>query len=390
MSGWRRSFWLSLILSWSGLAHAGDTDPKQIPSQEQPMVSAPPKEGGRQAGRSSPQDAQATPMVSTPPNIKVKTLGGVQFWGDVAFFHGWHIQHNIFTGHYRLLDGSDVRHAWGTREHCEAKLRQVREQEKLTPLPTTAVVLLHGLGRSDKSVSRLKRHFEKAGYYTIAMNYPSLRASVQQNADYLHDVLQSLDGVEKVHLVGFSMGGIVVRQCLAAHEEPRLGRVVLIGTPNQGAELATLLRDWWAFKTLIGPAGQDLATAPHGLAPKLPAPCCEFGIIAGCRGLDCGYNPLIPGDNDGTVSLETTRLQGARDFMTVRGIHQVLLSTPTVLTAAEHFIAHGRFHPDRDPEPILASEVNDAPEIVEQTADAVAADAVPRENPAAKRPSTKD
>jgi pimeloyl-ACP methyl ester carboxylesterase len=366
MSGWRRSFWLSLILGWSGLAHAGDSDPQKTPMQ-QPQIAA------------------------SLPNIKVKTLGGVQFWGDVSFFHGWHIQHNTFTGHYRLLDGNDVRHAWGTREHCEAKLLQIRTDEKLPALPKTAVVLLHGLARSDKSVSRLKRHFEKAGYYTIAMNYPSLRASVQENAEYLHEVLESLEGVEEIHLVGFSMGGIVVRQCLAAHEEPRLGRVVLIGTPNQGAELATLLKDWWAYKQIVGPAGQDLATAPHGLAPKLPAPRCEFGIIAGCRGTDGGYNPLIPGDNDGTVSLETTRLEGARDFMTVRGIHQVLLHTPAVLTAAEHFIAHGQFHADRDPEPILASSEKDSAAVIEKTANSDAADPVPRDGaPAQKKSSGAD
>lgn len=327
MAGWRRSFWLSLILGWSGLVHGGESDPRM------PM--------------------QGMPMASTRPNVKIKTLGGVQFWGDVAFYHGWHIQKNVFTGHYRLLDADDVRHAWGTREECEGQLQIIREQAKLPPLPRTAVVLLHGLGRSDKSVARLKRHMEKAGYYTIAMNYPSLRASVQENAEHLHEVLQSLEGVEKVHLVGFSMGGIVVRQCLAAHDEPRLGRVVLIGTPNKGAELATLMKDWWAFKTLIGPAGQELATAPHGLAPKLPAPRCEFGVIAGCRGTDDGYNPLIPGDNDGTVSLETTRLEGASDFFTIRGIHQVLLTTPAVHSATVHFLENGRFSNERDPEPIL-------------------------------------
>jgi len=296
-------------------------------------------------------------MPSSRPNIKTHTLGGVQFWGDVAYFRGWHIQRNVFSGHHRLLD---VRHAWGTREECDAKLQQIRNEEKLAPMSGTAVILLHGLGRSDKSVSRLKQHFEKAGYYTIAMNYPSLRASVQENGDYLHQVIQSLEGIDTVHLIGFSMGGIVTRQCLAEHEEPRLGRVVFIGTPNQGAELATLLKDWWAFKTFVGPAGQELATAPHGLAPKLPAPTCEFGIIAGCRGADGGYNPLIPGDDDGTVSLESTRLPGACDFMTVRAIHPTLLHTPSVFVAAQYFLEHGRFEAEREPEPI-PSEAPEGP-----------------------------
>ena len=304
-------------------------------------------------------------MPSLRPNIKIHTLGGVQFWGDVAYFHGWHIQRNVFSGHHRLLDAHDVRHAWGTREACDAKLQEIRDEEKLPPMQGTAVILLHGLGRSDKSVKQLQKHFDKAGYYTIAMNYPSLRASVQENAEYLHEVIQSLDGIEKVHLVGFSMGGIVLRQCLAEHDEPRLGRVVFIGSPNQGAELATLLKDWWAFKTFVGPAGQDLATAPHGLAPKLPAPRCEFGVIAGCRGVDGGYNPLIPGDDDGTVSLESTRLPGASDFLTVHSLHLMLMHTASVFAAAQHFLEEGKFQADRDPEPIPKQAPEGPPEKVE-------------------------
>ena len=326
MFRWKRSVWLSLLLSWGGSLHA-----------EEPEVAPPPAE---------------PTMASSRPNLKTQTLGGIQFWGDVAYFHGWHIQRNIFTGHFRLLDVNDVRHAWGTREACEAKLQQIRTEEKLPPLSGTAVILLHGLGRSDKSMSRLKRHFEKAGYYTITMNYPSLRASVQDNADYLHQVLESLDGIEKVHLVGYSMGGIVLRQCLATYEEPRLGRVVFIGSPNQGAELATLLKDYWAFRTFAGPGALDLATAPHGIAPKLPAPKVEFGVIAGSRGVDAGYNPFIPGDDDGTVSVESTRLPGATDTYTVRGLHQMLLYSPAVFSAAQLFLEQGRFEAGRDPDPI--------------------------------------
>ncbi len=326
MGRWRKSLSLGLILSCGGWVHASDPAPQP------------------------PADEPAKPV--SRPNVKTQTLGGVQFWGDVAYFHGWHIQRNVFTGHFRLLDANDVRHAWGTREACDAKLQQIRDEQKLPPMQGTAVILLHGLGRSDKSVSKLRQHFEKAGYYTIAMNYPSLRASVQENAEYLHQVIESLDGIDKVHLVGFSMGGIVTRQCLGDHEVPRLGRVVFIGSPHHGAELATMLKDNWAFKTFVGPAGQELATAPHGLAAKLPTPRCEFGIIAGYRGIEEGYNPWIPGDDDGTVSLESTRLPGATDFLTVKALHPSLLHTPSVFEATQHFLEQGRFNSERDPEPI--------------------------------------
>ncbi|MDB5390241.1 MAG: Alpha/beta hydrolase family protein [Planctomycetaceae bacterium] len=330
MGKWKRSFFLGMILSWPWMSRADDTDQENTPPSNRPNT-------------------------SQKPNLKTQTLGGVQFWGDVKFFHGWHIQQNVFSKHYRLLDADDVRHAWGTREECEVKLQEIRAKQKLPPMSGTAVILLHGLGRSDKSVSRMQQHFEQAGYLTIAMNYPSLRANLEQNGDYLHQVMDSLEGVEKIHLVGFSLGGIVVRQCLSEYDAPKLGRVVFIGSPHNGAELATRFKDWWAFKAIAGPSGQELATAPFGVAPSLPAPSCEFGIIAGCRGLDEGYNPLIPGDDDGLVSLETTRLPGARDFMTVYTMHTMLILTPAVYDAAERFLEEGQFRKpgagDRQPIP---------------------------------------
>jgi pimeloyl-ACP methyl ester carboxylesterase len=337
MGRWTRRFSLGLMLSWPWLSEAGETVSGTAPS--------------------SNREAKPAPR----PNLKTQTLGGVQFWGDVCFFHGWHIQHNVFTGHYRLLDAEDVRHAWGTREECQLKLEEVRKEHKLPPLKGSAVIILHGLGRSDKSVASLKKHMEQAGHYAIAMNYPSLRANLKQNSDYLRQVVDSLDGIETIHFVGFSMGGIVVRQCLADHQIPKLGRVVFIGSPHHGAELATRFKDWWAFKTITGPAGQELATAPFGIAANLPAPQCEFGVIAGCRGHDEGYNPLIPGDDDGVVSLNTTRLPGANDFMTVFTMHTLLLHTPQVFESAARFLSEGKFREMGDPEPIAPMEVATKP-----------------------------
>lgn len=329
MGRWQRSLYLGVMLGWPWMSHADEND----------QETSPPSNG---------------PSVALKPNLKTQTLGGVQFWGDVKFFHGWHIQQNVFSKHYRLLDDQDVRHAWGTREECEAKLLEIRKKHKLPPMSATAVILLHGLGRSDKSMVHMRRHFEKAGFQTIGMNYPSLRANLEQNGAYLRQVMESLEGVETIHLVGFSLGGIVIRQCLSEYDTPKLGRVVFIGSPHRGAELATRFKDWWAFKTIAGPSGQELATAPYGVAPNLPAPRCEFGIIAGCRGLDGGFNPLIPGDNDGLVSVETTRLPGANDFMTVYTMHTLLLHTPAVYEATERFLETGKLRKagEGDPQPI--------------------------------------
>src|SRR5690349_19119287 len=62
-----------------------------------------------------------------PINALAPTLGGRQFWADELFFHEWHIQRNSLTGHCRLLDGANMRHAWGSFEQCSAKLEQIKK-----------------------------------------------------------------------------------------------------------------------------------------------------------------------------------------------------------------------------------------------------------------------
>src|SRR6185369_719659 len=100
----------------------------------------------------APSLPQEDPDVKLNPNVSSLTLGGRQFWADVEYFHQWRIQQNTMTGHFRLLDASDFRHAWGTREQCQAKLREIRTAQKLPAMSGEAVILVHGIIRSSKSM----------------------------------------------------------------------------------------------------------------------------------------------------------------------------------------------------------------------------------------------
>ena len=62
------------------------------------------------------------------------------------------------------------------------------------------------------------------------------------------------------------------------------------------------------------------------MTATLPPPPGEFAIIAGVRGTPDGFNPLIDGDDDGTVALSETHLDGVADRMTVPGgVHSFLM-----------------------------------------------------------------
>jgi pimeloyl-ACP methyl ester carboxylesterase len=284
--------------------------------------------------------------------IPMKTLGGRQLWADVLHFHDWRIQQCHLDGHYRLLDGHDVRHASGTFSECQGKLDEIRKAQKLPGMNGKAVILIHGIGRSSKSFYRMAAVLRDAGYQVFGFEYPSTRIEIPASAEYLHQVIDSLEGIHEVNFVVHSMGGLVVRAYLAEHHDPRIKRMVMLGTPNQGARMAALLEKNALFRTLYGPAGQQLVDDPNGLIANLPTPDFEFAIVAGVRGNEEGYNPLIPGDDDGTVSLDSTLLPGAADFLTVQAMHSFLMNHSQVITATEHFLRTGALRETGDKQPL--------------------------------------
>lgn len=214
------------------------------------------------------------------------------------------------------------------------------------------VLLLHGIMRSSKCFGRLRQHLEQQGYLAFPVDYPSSRITIEQAAQQIEEVVQSLVELKRLHVVTHSMGGLVLRRWFGAYWDTyqqrelteRFGRVVMLGTPNQGAELADILHPFPPFRWLFGPAGGELRRRIELNPAQLPIPPVPFGIIAGGRGEGTwGYNPLLPGDNDGTVTVASTQLTGACDFLRVPALHMWLMREPKVFEAIDHFLAEGCF-----------------------------------------------
>lgn len=285
-------------------------------------------------------------------NVPMKTLGGRQLWGDVHFFQGWTIQQNILTGHFRLLDPRDVRHTWGSFEVCKEKLDRIRAERKLPAMNGEAVVLLHGIFRSSKAMSRVQERLEKDGYLVVPFDYPSTRVDIAASAKMLGQVVESLDGVEKISFVTHSMGGLVVRSWLGQGGDDRARCLVMMGTPNKGAEVADILRDWHLYRLILGPAGQQLIADQSGAIAKLPVPDIPFSVIAGGKGTPDGYNPLIPGDDDGLVAVSSAFLEGAVDSMTLPVLHSFLPFNAAVIDAVSLYLQTGALRKDGTRRPV--------------------------------------
>jgi pimeloyl-ACP methyl ester carboxylesterase len=187
-------------------------------------------------------------------------------------------------------------------------------------------------------------------------------AQVEQHALGLARVIQNLEGVEEINLVGHSLGNIVARRYLFGEfadlpdckPDPRIKRFVMIGAPNNGAQFAKLLTSNTIAQKLMIPTGLQLGAGWDVLAEKLAIPKLEFGIIAGGKGDGVGYNPLLAGDDDLVVTVDETRIPGARDFLLVPVLHTFLMDDEAVQKATLRFIEHGHFVADDERQPIAA------------------------------------
>ncbi len=295
----------------------------------------------------------AEPLI---PGLRMPTLGGKQFWADELLFHQWRIQRNVRDNHYRLLDGKNFRYAWGTFAECRAKLEQIKRRQKLPPMKGKAVIVLHGLFRSRAAMDKLCKYFQQQGGYAVFnVGYPSTQSDVGSHARALGQIIENLEGIEEINFVAHSMGNIVIRHYLAdrtRRRDPRLKRFVMLAPPNHGALAALALAENRAFQWITGQSGQQLGAEWAKLEGHLATPEFEFGIIAGGRGNGKGYNPLLPGDDDGTISVAGTRLAGARDFVVLPLLHTFIVNDATVHQYTLRFFQRGHFISARKRQPL--------------------------------------
>jgi pimeloyl-ACP methyl ester carboxylesterase len=290
-------------------------------------------------------------------------------WTDQVHFHEWRIQRHVHSKRCRLLDGDDKTQATGTLDECQARLNQIKREKKLAPMKGKAVVLLHGLAGPRWSMKPLANYLKKNGEYeTFVVEYSSLRSSIDDQARGLANIIRNLDGIEEVNLVGHSMGNIVIRRYLAGDTsadggwkpDARVGRVVMIAPPNHGALTAVQLADVDTFKTIFGISGQQLGKTWTELAPRLATPR-DSGIISGGYGTELGLNPLVPGDDDGRISVETTRLAGASDFLVIGALHELIGFDPRTLRSTLTYLKSGYFVAADQKQGIPAARVAEIP-----------------------------
>ncbi|HUF61789.1 MAG TPA: alpha/beta fold hydrolase [Verrucomicrobiales bacterium] len=216
--------------------------------------------------------------------------------------------------------------------------------------PGDYVVIVHGLLSRPRSMRSAENYLHQLGYHTINIRYPSTRATLEEAAqDYLAPAVAAhcKDVTRKVHFVAHSMGSLAVRHFLTGWNHARLGRVILLAAPNQGAPLVDTFGDWPLIDWICGPGTLSLGTSPDSFPKLLPAPCYETGVIMGARSQLPFFAPFFEGPNDGILPVETGRVPGISDFLVVDASHGHIRHSVEVHYQIAFFLARAKFDHER-------------------------------------------
>jgi pimeloyl-ACP methyl ester carboxylesterase len=204
-----------------------------------------------------------------------------------------------------------------------------------------AVILAHGLWMGGWAMQGLRLLISRRGYAAHTFDYRSVARGLDEHACLLAACVAQLRQ-PAVHLVGHSLGGLVILRYLRNHGEQRIGRVVLIGTPVRACMAGVRFENTAAIERLMGASREIWRSLPEDYRPQ-----CEAGVIAGSRPWGIGRLLMrLPGTNDGVVRLDETEVTGMRDRIVLPVSHSGMLVSPRVAHQVAAFLERGAFDHD--------------------------------------------
>jgi hypothetical protein len=203
--------------------------------------------------------------------------------------------------------------------------------------PAESVVLLHGMSRTRGAMALLAWRFEQAGYATHNFPYNERTSSLDELSDELHSYIHEHVRTPTYHLIGHSLGNIIIRNGFKKTYREGLKRIVMLAPPNRPARLAQALDDNPLYQWITGDSGQKLADP--AFYEGLPAPSVEFGIIAGNKGQRISFEE----PNDGVVQVESTKLQRMSDWIVLGRFHTFIMNAEETFEYSRRFLETGSF-----------------------------------------------
>ncbi len=208
------------------------------------------------------------------------------------------------------------------------------------------VIVLHGLGLNRLWMWPLAVFLRRRGFEVINVGYPSTRRPIDDlvREHILPIAREKSAQAERLHFVGHSLGGILIRRLVQNHGFQISGRAVFLGTPSHGSEVADFLKNLFLFRLIFGPAGQQLGTKNNSLLESLPPPAFDLGVIAGNHHwLHFPVGLFMPKPNDGLVTVASTKVDRMKDHITLGTDHSLMVMDPRVMKQTGYFLQQGSF-----------------------------------------------
>ncbi len=195
-------------------------------------------------------------------------------------------------------------------------------------------------------MSDLAKYLTDNNYDVINLDYPSTDYNLYELSQKLKkEISLHISENKKVNFIGYSMGGLLVRIILNDQKYKNMGKVVQLAPPNQGSEVADLVQNNFLYKKIYGPAGAQLITNQEKIKDLLQDNIdYELGIIAGNFSIDPISSAIIPGEDDGKVSVAATKLKNMKDHITVNASHSFFPSNSKVQKQTLYFLQNGKFN----------------------------------------------
>lgn len=207
------------------------------------------------------------------------------------------------------------------------------------------VILIHGLGRTPASMAPFGRDLTAKGYVVVSLPYRSTSPTIEASTAVVGRDIDQCRGLSAspINFVTHSMGAILLRLYFQDHRLADAGRVVMLAPPNHGSEVVDRHGGQWWYRMATGPAGLELKTGPGSLANSLRPIPLQIGVIAGTRSHEPWFAGDFHGPNDGKVSVDSAKLSGMTDFITVDASHTFIMNSRSVQDQTVRFIATGHF-----------------------------------------------
>ena len=204
-----------------------------------------------------------------------------------------------------------------------------------------AIALVHGLWNRGWTMMAMAKRLKARGHNVAVYSYSTRSDNLDGHANGLRAFLKTIKS-EQVHLVGHSMGGLVMLNMLSRFDDLPPGRIVLMGTPVKGSSAVKRLEKLPGQKFMFGKARENLLQGFQHTPMER-----ETGVIRGTRALGLGRIAGAPGEpNDGSVAVSETELEGMKDSVDLDVAHTQMLVSTEVVEQLEQFLLYGKFQTD--------------------------------------------